>query len=111
MISGSARLLSTAAANSLRHTSMFRRHTEIQRVFISTSLVSQVSSGELEKHVFQASGSVQIDQIAGQTLNERRNVLPVTKHRVSCSLDARCKTLRTLHPRFIAVAMHFEHLR
>jgi hypothetical protein len=32
MISGSARLLSTAAAKSLRHTSMFLRQTETQRI-------------------------------------------------------------------------------
>jgi hypothetical protein len=54
---------------------------------------------------------VQIDQIARQTLNERRDILPVAEHGVARPLDARRQSLRALHPLLVSGAVHFQHLR
>src|SRR5688500_4809819 len=112
MISGSARLLSTAAANSLRHTSMFRRHTETQRVLIFP-LVAQVTPGELEEHVFKAGRTMQVGKLAlpGKGSKKRCDVVPIAEHRVSSALDARRESLRALHPDFVPVAVDLEYLR
>src|SRR5688572_11424863 len=108
MIRGSARLVSTEAARSLRHTRKFLRHTATQR-----TLVPQVAPGELQEHVFQACRPVQVGELAlaGQGPEERIDVGRVCEHGVAHFLDPRRQRSHALHPRVDALPMHLDHLR
>src|SRR3954463_2353317 len=61
MMRGSARLVSTDAARSFRHTRKFLRHTEIQRIGFAS--IPEVAAGELEEHVFKARLAVQVGKV------------------------------------------------
>src|SRR5687767_13090490 len=108
MMSGSARLESTAAAKSLRHTSMLRRHTGTQRIS-----VPQIAAGQLEEHVLEARRTVQVSElrISFQVLQHRSDVMAVAEHGIAHPLEARREPARALRPLLDAGSVHLDHLR
>src|SRR5688572_8718641 len=107
MMSGSARLESTAAAMSLRHTRKLRRHTENHRM----ASVPQVPAGKLEEHILQARRAMQVAQLAADRLQRRLDVLAIAVHGVADALDAGRERARALHPALVAGPVHLQDLR
>src|SRR3989442_12071719 len=79
----------------------------------SACSIPQVAPRELEEHVLQARGPVQVDQLAlpRQALQQWCHIFGVAKDGVADAFDPRGKALSAVHPSFGAKAVDLDHLR